>query len=280
MIKYNSENHFKFHNVKVFDKERMILYFKRMPIEQDESDNLYNGLNQLIMKERIEQTKQKVEEGKQVTSSVKMDQGELPKNRTLIIMNFDSPFDRKFIAKVFKLCGIIRRVYVGSMKVAENGKKKLLHVGLVVFKNEYDLTKCFDIEYFQQRINNKFKSAPISTNYEKKLLQNYEVVDEKKNQIIEEAQQEGYQIAMNKFGDFETNIEKPKFEKRNWVGRNKNKTKKNVDMDEIEQVIQGLDDNLPHQKKKDILKMQKQQLQQQFQQDIENLRQKQKKVKE
>lgn len=33
MIKYNSENHFKFHNVKVFDKERMILYFKRMPIE-------------------------------------------------------------------------------------------------------------------------------------------------------------------------------------------------------------------------------------------------------
>ncbi|CAD8192174.1 unnamed protein product [Paramecium octaurelia] len=280
MIKYNSENHFKFHNVKVFDKERMILYFKRMPIEQDESDNLYNGLNQLIMKERIEQTKQKVEEGKQVTSSVKMDQGELPKNRTLIIMNFDSPFDRKFIAKVFKLCGIIRRVYVGSMKVAENGKKKLLHVGLVVFKNEYDLTKCFDIEYFQQRINNKFKSAPISTNYEKKLLQNYEVVDEKKNQIIEEAQQEGYQIAMNKYGDFETNIEKPKFEKRNWVGRNKNKTKKNVEMEEIEQVIQGLDDNLPHQKKKDILKLQKQQLQQQFQQDIENLRQKQKKVKE
>ncbi|CAD8180105.1 unnamed protein product [Paramecium pentaurelia] len=280
MIKYNSENHFKFHNVKVFDKERMILYFKRMPIEQEENDNLYNGLNQLIMKERIEQTKQKIEIGKQVTSSVKMDQGELPKNRTLIIMNFDYPFDRKFIAKVFKLCGIIRRVYVGSMKVVDNNKKRLLHVGLVVFKNEYDLTKCFDIEYFQQKINNKFKSVPITTNYEKKLLQNYEFVDEKKNQIIEEAQKEGYQIAMNKYGDFETNIEKPKFEKRNWVGRNKNKTKKNINTEEIEQVIQGLDDNLPHQKKKDILKFQKQQLQQQFQQDIENLRQKQKKVKE
>ena len=39
---------------------------------------------------------------------------------------------------------------------------------------------------------------------------------------------------MNKYGDFETNVEKPKFEKRNWVGRNKNKTKKNIDNEEIE----------------------------------------------
>lgn len=33
MIKYDSEDHYRFHNVKVGDKERMILYFKRIPIE-------------------------------------------------------------------------------------------------------------------------------------------------------------------------------------------------------------------------------------------------------
>jgi hypothetical protein len=32
-------------------------------------------------------------------------------------MNFDTPFDRKFVAKVFKLCGLTRRVFVGSLKV-------------------------------------------------------------------------------------------------------------------------------------------------------------------
>lgn len=31
----------------------MILYFKRMPLEVD-NDNLYAGLNKLIMKDRIE----------------------------------------------------------------------------------------------------------------------------------------------------------------------------------------------------------------------------------
>lgn len=33
MIKYNSEDHYRFHNIKVCDKERMIIYYKRMPIE-------------------------------------------------------------------------------------------------------------------------------------------------------------------------------------------------------------------------------------------------------
>lgn len=42
----------------------MILYFKRMPLETEEGDNLYSGLNKLIMKDRIEQTNKKIEEGK------------------------------------------------------------------------------------------------------------------------------------------------------------------------------------------------------------------------
>lgn len=155
MIKYDSEEHYRFHNVKVPDENigKMMVYFKRIPQGEQlhSSDNLYTALNNFI---KFPQTQHKPSE----KSSQKMDKGEVPKNRTLIAVNFDHPFDRKRMDKIFSLCGRLRRVFVGSVKVQEENKKRTVHVAMIVFKNEFDLTKCFNIEYFQHRISQKFQN--------------------------------------------------------------------------------------------------------------------------
>lgn len=68
-------------------------------------------------------------------------------------------------------------------------------------------------------------------------------------------------MVTNRSGNFTLNLEKPVFEKQNWVGRNKKKPKKDaVRPEEVEAVIEGMDGLLPKQKKQDILKIQKREL--------------------
>lgn len=58
-------------------------------------------------------------------------------------------------------------------------KQKKVHVGLVVYKNEFDLIKCFDIDFFKARIQKKFlniKGDDSGRNrYHENLFEKYEV---------------------------------------------------------------------------------------------------------
>lgn len=153
----------------------MMIYFKRVPnteneSENEKSDNLYNQINKFI---RFRENNPR--EGDKNKTAFKMDNGEVPKNRTLIIINFDKGFQVKQTMGLFKLCGPIRRVFTGTLKV----DKKRVYVGLVVFSNEYDLTKCFEMDYFQQRIYKKYSPKVDKEKvekYQQNLFNQYEVV--------------------------------------------------------------------------------------------------------
>lgn len=61
---------------------------------------------------------------------------------------------------------------------------------------------------------------------------------------------EGFTIKTDKHGNFPLEYQGPQFEK-NWVGRNKNKTKKVIPQEEILQVIKGYHEPV---KSKDVKK--------------------------
>lgn len=60
--------------------------------------------------------------------------------------------------KVFSLNGKVRRIFKGKVKVSSSHlnsgeisldtKNKKVFMGLVVYRNEFDLTKCFDLDFF------------------------------------------------------------------------------------------------------------------------------------
>ena len=51
MKKYHSDDHYKFHTIKLphEDKGRILIYFKRVPLVNDQqTDNIYSALNNFI----------------------------------------------------------------------------------------------------------------------------------------------------------------------------------------------------------------------------------------
>ena len=106
---------------------------------------------------------------------------EYPLARTLIVMNFEKPLNAEKVRKVYHLLGKIRKVECGSYKnKAKNSKFKNIHFALVVFKNEYDLIKCFDGDLLQSRIDEFFKQERLKQDsdgkdtYLRNLLVKYE----------------------------------------------------------------------------------------------------------
>lgn len=79
--------------------------------------------------------------------------GELPDNRTALVINFDKLYPEDFVRKVFGVMGQIRRVFGGSIgKKAGEVKSRALHYHVVVFKHEKDMLRAFDLHLFQKRI--------------------------------------------------------------------------------------------------------------------------------
>jgi hypothetical protein len=117
-----------------------------------------------------------------------MDAGEIPLSRSLVIICFDHPIDEAAMMKVFSLNGKVRRIFKGKFKVSSQElnsevaigtKNKQVYIGLVVYRNEFDLTKCFDLDFFQERIQKKFmlqkQNASGKEQYQTKLFAKYEV---------------------------------------------------------------------------------------------------------
>lgn len=46
-----------------------------------------------------------------------MDEGDIPINRTIVIISFDHQIDEKVMMKVFSLNGKVRRIFRGQMKM-------------------------------------------------------------------------------------------------------------------------------------------------------------------
>jgi hypothetical protein len=79
--------------------------------------------------------------------------GELPDNRTALIINFDKLYPEEFVRRVFGVMGQVRRVFGGSIgKKAGEIKNRALHYHVVVFKHEKDMLRAFDLHLFQRRI--------------------------------------------------------------------------------------------------------------------------------
>ena len=117
-----------------------------------------------------------------------MQEKEIPIARTLIVINFDKPMVDEKIKKMFQLLGKVRKVVSGHYKnKAKNTKFRNVYFSLVVYKNEFDLIKTFDTEYFQSKIDDFFKFDKLKQDeegkntYLKSLLSKYEV---KKNLVI------------------------------------------------------------------------------------------------
>lgn len=120
---------------------RKILYFRRYkPSElvQQETNNLYDIIenNEQVHKYGVKETF----------------------NRVIQAITFDSVLDEAEVKKIFRVLGKIRKVEVGETKQ----KGRVLYFALITYKFEFDLVKAFNLEYFQARIDDEFRTMRLN----------------------------------------------------------------------------------------------------------------------
>lgn len=77
-----------------------------------------------------------------------------PKQRTLLVVNYDSLYEHSFLKEVFQIHGKVRRIFNETIHMKGEGKP--LFMSIVIFKNEIDMVKLFDIQNFQFELLKKF----------------------------------------------------------------------------------------------------------------------------
>jgi hypothetical protein len=99
----------------------------------------------------------KVPEEKKTCTEAQLGKDDLPGNRTIIAVNFDREFDVGDLKKWFGACGKVRAAYTASHKVKTDASSSKpvnrIFIGLIVFKYEQEMMKCFETTYFQMTIN-------------------------------------------------------------------------------------------------------------------------------
>lgn len=75
----------------------------------------------------------------------------------MILVNFDRPFQEAKLKKLLRSAGRLRKISIGKCK--KDGK--ILYVGLVVFNKAKEMMKCFDLEWFQNDVDKRYKGNQV-----------------------------------------------------------------------------------------------------------------------
>ena len=168
-----------------------IIYFKRYKptVElQQETNQLYDILhnNKQVLKKENKETF----------------------NRVLQAISFDSPHEEEELKRIFKLLGKVRKVEIGESKE----KGRLLYFALVTFKFEFDLVKAFNIEFFQSRVDEEFRSRRLHQTKEGREEHGYDLAKEyglieEEDERVRKLKEDGFQVVTGSTGSFKVDRE-------------------------------------------------------------------------
>ncbi|KAL4456875.1 hypothetical protein ABPG74_014513 [Tetrahymena malaccensis] len=209
--RYAEQSQFNYHLLTIpqSNGSKLFLYYRRyakkkvLEAMKDESKSLYDIFDQLKAEKKQNQPLNRNQKGEKEP---------VPEHRTLQIINFDRPFEDEQVKKWFKVMGKLRQVYTGSYKNKKaQGIAKKIYFGLVVFKNEFDMTKCFDNDLFQTKLEEYMKyqrrqqDSEGKEQYLRNLLSSYEAntIDEEKLEFLSKMEHGGFKIITDKTGEYD-----------------------------------------------------------------------------